>query len=114
MSEDLMENLQATSTDQLYNINPVMQVAWNQSQNNNGYVFLRGFRSSTSAYDGMRREKWQFTHNTNVEEYERLETITGLSGFLYGPGSIGGIMNYIPKRATSTPQYNVNSWKCRR
>lgn len=107
MSEDFMENIQATSTDQIYNINPVMQVNWNQSQNNNGYVFLRGFQSTTSAFDGIRREKWQFTHNTNLEEYERLETITGLSGFLYGPASIGGIMNYIPKRPTSIPQYNI-------
>lgn len=107
MSEDFMENIQATSTDQIYNINPVMQVNWNQSQNNNGYVFLRGFQSNTSAFDGIRREKWQFTHNTNLEEYERLETITGLSGFLYGPASIGGIMNYISKRPTSIPQYNI-------
>jgi len=107
MSEDLIENLNATSTDQLYTINPVMQVNSNQAQNNNGYVMLRGFLSSALAFDGLRREKWQWTHNTNVEEYERLETITGLSGFLYGPSSIGGIMNYIPKRPNSTPQYNV-------
>lgn len=107
MSEELLENLQATSTDQIYNINPVMQVNWNQAQNNNGYVFLRGFQTTTSAYDGMRREKWQFTHNTNIEEYEGLETITGLSGFLYGPASIGGIMNYIPKRPTATAQHSV-------
>ncbi|MGD9553047.1 MAG: TonB-dependent siderophore receptor [Arcobacteraceae bacterium] len=107
MSEDLIENLQAISTDQIYNINPVMQVYWNQSQNNNGYVMLRGFSTTTSAYDGMRREKWQFAHNTNIEEYERLETITGLSGFLYGPASIGGIMNYIPKRPTTVAQHSV-------
>ncbi|MGE4444785.1 MAG: TonB-dependent siderophore receptor [Candidatus Altimarinota bacterium] len=107
MSEELLENLQATSTDQIYNINPVMQVYWNQSQNNNGYVMLRGFSTTTSAFDGIRREKWQFTHSTNLEEYERLETITGLSGFLYGPASIGGIMNYIPKRPTAKAQNSI-------
>jgi len=85
MSEDYMENLNATSIDQLYSINPVMQVNWSEQQNNNGYVFLRGFSSSASAFDGMRREKWQWTHNTNVEEYERLETITGSSGFYMDP-----------------------------
>jgi iron complex outermembrane receptor protein len=98
MSSDLIENLQATSTDQLYQVNPTMQVNWNNAQNNNGYVFLRGFQSSTSAFDGIRREKWQYTHNLNVEEFERLETLTGLSGFLYGPAAIGGMMNYIAKR----------------
>jgi iron complex outermembrane recepter protein len=106
-SEELIENLQAISTDQIYNINPVMQVNWNESQNNNGYVFLRGFQTSTSAFDGMRREKWQFTHNLYPEEYERLETITGLSGFLYGASSIGGMMNYVSKRPTNTDQHSI-------
>ena len=107
MSEDLMENLNATSTDQLYNINPVMQVNQNEAHNNNGNVMLRGFRSRTYAFDGLRKETTQHGHNTNVEEYERLETITGLSGFLYGPTSIGGIRNLISKRPTSTPQYKL-------
>ena len=107
MSEDLMENLQATSTDQLYNINPVMQVNANQSQYNNGYVMLRGFQATTSAFDGMRRERGQYTHNTNVEEYERLETITGLSGFLYGASPIGGIRNFIAKRPNSEAQHSI-------
>ena len=107
MSKDYMENLNATSIDQLYSINPVMQMNWSEQQNNNGYVFLRGFSSSASAFDGMRREKWQWTHNTNVEEYERLETITGSSGFLYGPSPVGGIRNFIAKRPSPTAQYSV-------
>lgn len=107
MSEDYMENLQATSTDALYSINPVMQVNTPQSQNDNGYVNLRGFKNNVSAFDGMRREKWQWTHNTNIEEYERLETITGLSGFLYGPSPIGGLRNFIPKRPTQSEEYSV-------
>lgn len=107
MTEDYMENLQATSTDHLYSINPVMQIYTRQSENDNGYVFLRGFQSNTSAFDGLRREKWQYTHNLNVEEYERLETITGLSGFLYGPSPIGGLRNFIPKRPSQKEEYSV-------
>jgi len=106
-SQELMENLQATSTDQIYNINPVMQVNWNQAQNNNGYVFLRGFQASTAAFDGIRREGGMFTHNLNPEEFERLETLTGLSGFLYGAGSIGGMRNYVSKRPTSTDEHSI-------
>lgn len=102
-SKDLIENLQATSTDQIYNINPVMQATWNRAQNNSGFVMLRGFQSEASTYDGIKGGKWQL----NVEEYERLETITGLSGFLYGPASIGGIMNYIPKRPTLKPEHSI-------
>lgn len=107
MTSELFENLQATSTDAIYNINPTIQMARNQSQNNNGYAMLRGFSSSTAAFDGIKRERGQFTHNTNPEEYEKLETITGLSGFLYGSASIGGIMNYIPKRPTSKSEHSI-------
>ena len=107
MTSELFENLQATSTDQIYNINPTIQMGRNQSQNNNGYAMLRGFSSRTAAFDGIKRERGQLTHNTNPEEYEKLETITGLSGFLYGSASIGGIMNYIPKRPTSKPEHSI-------
>ncbi|WP_323590659.1 TonB-dependent receptor [Aliarcobacter butzleri] len=107
MTSELFENLQATSTDAIYNINPTIQMARNQSQNNNGYAMLRGFSSTTAAFDGIKRERGQFTHNTNPEEYEKLETITGLSGFLYGSSSIGGIMNYIPKRPTLKPEHSI-------
>ena len=107
MTSELFENLQATSTDQIYNINPTIQMGRNQSQNNNGYAMLRGFSSRTAAFDGIKRERGQYTHNTNPEEYEKLETITGLSGFLYGSASIGGIMNYIPKRPTSKPEHSI-------
>ncbi|PHR73483.1 MAG: TonB-dependent siderophore receptor [Arcobacter sp.] len=107
MSEDYIENLNATSIDQLWSINPVMQMNWSEQQNNNGYVFLRGFSSASSAFDGMRREKWQWTYNTNVEEYERLETISGSSGFLYGPSPVGGMRNFISKRPSATAKYSV-------
>lgn len=107
MTSELFENLQATSTDQIYNINPTIQMSSDQSQNNNGYAMLRGFSSRTAAFDGIKRERGQLTHNTNPEEYEKLETITGLSGFLYGSASIGGIMNYIPKRPTSKPEHSI-------
>ncbi|MEV9527140.1 TonB-dependent receptor [Aliarcobacter butzleri] len=107
MTSELIENLQATSTDAIYNINPTIQMARNQSQNNNGFAMLRGFSTNTAAFDGIKRERGQFTHNTNPEEYEKIETITGLSGFLYGSSSIGGIMNYIPKRPTLKPEHSI-------
>ncbi|WP_419673595.1 TonB-dependent receptor plug domain-containing protein [Aliarcobacter butzleri] len=55
---------------------------------------LRGF-STIQRFDGIKRERGSFIIKS--EEYEKIETITGLSGFLYGSSSIGGIMNYIPK-----------------
>ncbi len=65
----------------------IQQFKWLEinTQNNNGFAMLRGFSTNTAAFDGIKRERrGQFTHNTNPEEYEEIETITGLSGFLYG------------------------------
>src|SRR5262249_31332596 len=41
------------------------------------------------------------------EEYERVEILSGVSGFLYGVNSSGGFANYITKRPTPTPYYSV-------
>ncbi len=43
----------------------------------------------------------------SFEDKEAIETLTGLSGFLYGPANVGGVVNYVSKRPTSTPIANV-------
>ncbi|KKB60740.1 hypothetical protein WM40_27445, partial [Robbsia andropogonis] len=35
-----------------------------------------------------------------MEAFERVELLKGLSGFMYGFGSPGGIVNYVLKRPT--------------
>ncbi|WP_257118583.1 TonB-dependent siderophore receptor, partial [Aliarcobacter vitoriensis] len=106
ITEDLIQNIQATTVDQIYNINPTVSShtikeasAWNP-------IILRGVSGSAgTAFDGMKRVE-SFESN-NPEEFERIETITGLSGFLYGANNVGGIINYIPKRPTSKAQHSV-------
>lgn len=107
MSQELIENLQATSIDQIYAMNPTIQLLEPQSAWGASTPTLRGFSSNATVFDGIKREKWQYAYASNPEEYERIETITGLSGFLYGSGNIGGVINYIPKRPTPTQEGSV-------
>lgn len=98
-SEDLIENLQSVvSTDEVYRINPTMQLNRSQYENDQPSTFLRGFRVYTIYRDGLAGD--QYGHGTSSEDAEKIEVFNGLSGFLYGPGNVGGMINYVSKRST--------------
>jgi len=95
---ELIENVQAGTPDQIFRMIPTTQLSWPQSQNDTPYVFLRGFRGVASARNGL--PPISIGHGTTTEDVERIEILTGLSGFLYGPGNVGGLVNYVSKRPT--------------
>lgn len=101
VSESLIENLQATSADQIYKLNPVMQFTRPTTQNDNAEAAMRGFKNSTTARDGISRQKWNYSHGVLMEETASVEILTGLSGFIYGVGNIGGTINYVTKKPTA-------------
>jgi iron complex outermembrane receptor protein len=43
-----------------------------------------------------------------LEMFERVEVLKGLSGFMYGFGSPGGIVNYVSKRATDDATFSTD------
>ncbi|MCD0504587.1 TonB-dependent siderophore receptor [Bordetella petrii] len=98
VSADLIENIQATTPDQIFRMMPTTQLSWPQSQNDAPYIFMRGFQSATPARNGLPGA--MYGHGTTTEDVERVEILTGLSGFLYGPGNVGGLVNYVSKRPT--------------
>lgn len=99
VSSELLENLQATKADDYIKINPVMQLNNPQSRFFSG-VTLRGFGvGSSRRTDGVPGNNNYV--NVDLEDKERVEVITGLSGFLYGPGAVGGTINYVLKRPTT-------------
>lgn len=100
VSAELIENIQAITTDQIFKMNPVVQMSWPQMQNDSPYVNLRGFQSSTFMRNGIARQRFNFAHGTTTEDVERVEVLTGLSGFMYGSGYVGGAVNFISKRPT--------------
>lgn len=98
VSADLISNVQATTPDQIYKMMPTTQLSWPQAQNDSPYVYMRGFLSTTPARNGLTGA--MYGHGTSTEDIERIEILTGLSGFLYGPGNVGGLINYVSKRPT--------------
>ena len=107
VSESLIENLQATTADQVYKINPVMQLTFPAHQNDNSSATMRGFESSSVAQNGINRQKWDYSHNVVMEETARIEILTGLSGFIYGGDNLGGTINYVSKRPTNERLNNI-------
>jgi iron complex outermembrane receptor protein len=97
ITSDLMENLQATSFESLYRVDPLIQM-WT-TPDIGGNVIMRGFTQPNYGgkdLDGMR----YYFAIPNVEEVDNLEVLTGLSGFLYGSANVGGSLNYVLKRPT--------------
>jgi iron complex outermembrane recepter protein len=101
---ELIENVQAGSPDQIFRMSPVATLDMPTTLNLRPEFYLRGFLITAVEEDGMRNYNgWV----NSVEDVERLEIITGLSGFLYGPGDVGGVVNYVSKRPTASRQADI-------
>jgi iron complex outermembrane receptor protein len=94
---ELIQNIQGQSPDDIYKLNPSTRTATPQITSWTPVVSIRGFNSSDTAEDGLRRA---YNHAAVVEDKERVEILGGLSGFLYGAASPGGMINYVYKRPT--------------
>ena len=99
-----IENLQISTPDQLFRVDPLTQSWKQQTFNNWAGVYIRGFNVVEAAQDGIRDSNG---YGMFLEDKERVEILTGLSGFLYGPANVGGLVNYITKRPTETPLADV-------
>ncbi len=98
VSSELVNSIQARDPDQVFRVNPTTQLTRAQYENNQSTAVLRGFRQSVSYRNGM--PAGQYGQGTTTEDIERIEILTGLSGFLYGPGNVGGVVNYVTKSPT--------------
>jgi iron complex outermembrane receptor protein len=98
----LLQNIQAKSLDDVFKLSPATQFTSPTSAGYASAVSMRGFSGSGNlsiANDGLRFSNG-FDSGNFIEEMEQLEVLTGLSGFLYGPASPGGLVNYVLKRPT--------------
>ncbi len=98
VNNELIRNTQAVAPDDIFKLSPVMQFTNPQSRFFSA-ANLRGFNSaSTKRIDGIPNS--ESYSNIDIEDKESIEIITGLSGFLYGIGNVGGTINYVLKRPT--------------
>ncbi|MCT7624924.1 TonB-dependent receptor [Aliarcobacter butzleri] len=95
--KDLIENTQANDMAQIFKMNPLTQDGGDQSGGNYKTV-IRGFDSNNAVVNGMPLADWYSF--TTMEDLERVETISGATGFLYGGGRVGGAVNYVMKKPT--------------
>lgn len=103
---EMIKNLQMSRNDQLFRINPLTQTTSLQNMNNiANNVNIRGFflLPNSQLQDGFRTST---AYGVSLEEMERVEIFSGLTGFLYGGGTVGGLVNYVLKRPT--PEHMAN------
>jgi len=105
VSSDLIENMGTNSTDQIFKMDPTIQLLQPYDMNGLTRVMMRGFLMQTSMIDGLLGHR--DGQGIYVENIDRIETLTGLSGFMYGVGNVGGTLNYVTKRPTETPLYSM-------
>lgn len=102
VSQEFLKNTQTTSLDDVFKRNPATQLYGPRAAGYASAVAIRGFSGSGNmniANDGLRFSNGADAGNF-IEDTEQLEIITGLTGFLYGPATPGGLINYVLKRPT--------------
>jgi len=104
----LIQNLQANNPEDLAKVVPqITNVLPQQNNTGNPFFYIRGFSISQFTNGaGVTYDGWlgptggQF--DTTLEDKEQVEVLSGVDGFLYGIGSVGGNINYVLKRPTET------------
>lgn len=105
----LFENVNAGKPSDAQRISPFIQLGTSQDTAFTNSVNLRGFSGSgwnQKFEDGLRASSLAMTP---LEDKERMEVLTGLSGFLYGMANPGGVLNFVQKRPTEHPLANLTA-----
>lgn len=106
ISSEAWENLNAMTNEDAFDISPVVQVTVPYSRQPSPNFFLRGFQESSESVDGLRQAFTGFA-SFALEDKERIEILTGLTGFLYGGTDVGGMVNYVYKTPTPIPYLSI-------
>ncbi|MDR0548819.1 MAG: TonB-dependent receptor [Deltaproteobacteria bacterium] len=99
MSNDLIKIMGIYDTDDFVRANPFIQMGNVTSDRLAPTPVIRGFgqgHGASSLLDGAQI----FPMSMNMDDKERVEILTGLSGMLYGPNRVGGTQNFVLKRPT--------------
>ncbi len=98
---DLIENINAQDMGQIFKMNPLTQEGGISAYSGEPVAVNRGFSLNSPIYDGIPMSSG--ISSVSVIEIDRVEILSGTSGFLYGGGRVGGAMNYVTKSPTSVP-----------
>ncbi|WP_418179870.1 TonB-dependent siderophore receptor [Aliarcobacter lanthieri] len=108
ISKDLIENIQAKDMQQIFKMNSTTQESSKASYANGDSSFptMRGFKIYNPIINGISYAN-QSTSIPMIQDIERVEIISGATGFLYGGGRVGGAVNYITKKPTTKDLKNI-------
>lgn len=106
MSSDFLENTMTNNMGQVAKQNPLLENKDGISESGELNTNIRGFSVLTALIDGIPLPN--SSYGTSLKEVDRVEVISGLSGFLYGSGNVGGTINYDLKYPTIKPFTNVS------
>jgi iron complex outermembrane receptor protein len=104
---DLIQNQQITTLEEVFKYLPSAKFE-RRFGPDVGRPQTRGFQGSpteNSMVDGMGVGQ---TTAFPMEMIERIEVLNGLAGSLYGPANPSGMFNYVLKRPTDRPLYQMN------
>ena len=106
-SDEIQQRLAQTAND-VFKYDPAVQVLGDNARTENSYFAVRGIRVDMldgTKVDGQNFVTWDA--DIPLEPFEQVELLKGLSGFMYGFGSPGGIINYVTKKPTDKPLREV-------
>ncbi|ATB70072.1 Ferrichrome receptor FcuA [Sulfurospirillum diekertiae] len=103
MSSDLLDNMQIHSTADLFKYNPYTQVYIPTARIADN-INMRGFYNNSRLLNGL-----QYNGVVAVEDKERVEVLTGATGFMNGISSPAGTINYVMKRPTKESMASVDT-----
>ncbi|RBQ32595.1 TonB-dependent siderophore receptor [Arcobacter sp. FW59] len=107
ISKDLIENVQAKDMQQVFKMNPTTQESRKQNFGvDSPMPTMRGFAVQNPIVNGI-SYSWGMTNAPMMQDIERVEIISGATGFLYGGGRVGGAVNYITKKPTTEDLRNI-------
>lgn len=70
-------------------------------------VTFRGFRQDEVRYDGVRGDPFAGFSVPQLFNIDRVESLKGVSGMLYGAGEPGGLINYVTRKPGFEPGGNI-------
>jgi iron complex outermembrane receptor protein len=101
VSSEQIADRQASSAAEVFKYDPAVSLASDNATAENAPFSIRGMpidMLNGFKVDGQNFPSWDT--DLSLEPFERVDLLKGLSGFMYGFGSPGGIVNYTLKRPT--------------
>lgn len=109
VTSDEAQDLMAATANDLFKYDPAVATISENGISENSMFTVRGMPIDTLnsiKVDGQTFPSWDT--DLSLEPFEQVELLKGLSGFMYGFGSPGGIVNYVLKRPTDDPYRSIS------